>query len=156
MEFFNKEHKVRGGCPADWIWVTPPMSSGLTPVFHQEMLNYHLSPSFEYQEPLWKNFKVDTTKKKVSLKGLWKAIFFMTSLYLKQYKKRKSVSESTKLLINWLFWGSLFFGEVNDFISLNNVHGPHYRSRFFPTLLLIFMKETKNSNLLIYWFTSPE
>ena len=97
MEFFNKEHKVRGGCPADWIWVTPPMSSGLTPVFHQEMLNYHLSPSFEYQEPLWKNFRVNPTKKRVSLKGLWKAILFMTSLYLKQYKKRKSVSEPTKL-----------------------------------------------------------
>ena len=107
MEFFNKEHKVRGGCPADWIWVTPPMSSGLTPVFHQEMLNYHLSPSFEYQEPLWKNFKVDTTKKKVSLKGLWKAIFFMTSLYLKQYKKRKSVSESTKLFLISFFLNQL-------------------------------------------------
>ena len=54
MDFFNQEHQVRGGCPADWVWVTPPMSSGITPTFHQEMLNYHLSPSYEYQEPIWK------------------------------------------------------------------------------------------------------
>lgn len=33
----------------DWVWVVPPLSSSLTPVFHQEMLNYELKPSYEYQ-----------------------------------------------------------------------------------------------------------
>jgi len=91
MEFFNKEHKVRGGCPADWVWVTPPMSSGITPTFHQEMFNYHLSPSYEYQEPLWKKYKVPTTKKtRLTLRVLSRAIWFMTSLYMKKYKQRKN------------------------------------------------------------------
>lgn len=40
MEHFREEHKVRGGCPADWVWIVPPESGSLTPVFHQEMLNY--------------------------------------------------------------------------------------------------------------------
>ena len=43
------EQRLRGGCPADWVWVVPPMSASITPVFHQEMLRYHLKPSYEYQ-----------------------------------------------------------------------------------------------------------
>ena len=49
MEFFKSEHKARGGCPADWVWIVPPMSGSLTPVFHQEMLNYQLCPAYHYQ-----------------------------------------------------------------------------------------------------------
>jgi nitric oxide synthase oxygenase domain/subunit len=49
MQFFGNEMRTRGGCPADWVWLTPPMSSSLCPVFHQEMAFYFLKPSFEYQ-----------------------------------------------------------------------------------------------------------
>ena len=45
----DNEHKLRGGCPADWVWVVPPMSGSLTEVFHQEMLVYKMKPSYEYQ-----------------------------------------------------------------------------------------------------------
>ena len=92
VEHFNQEHKIRGGCPADWIWVTPPMSGGLTPTFHQEMLNYHLSPSYEYQEPIWQKYRADQNKEKKTVNGLGKALWFMSSLYLKRYRMRKSVS----------------------------------------------------------------
>lgn len=49
MKHMENEYRVRGGCPGDWVWIVPPMSGSITPVFHQEMLNYHLTPSFEYQ-----------------------------------------------------------------------------------------------------------
>ncbi|XP_072182138.1 nitric oxide synthase 1-like [Diadema setosum] len=49
MKHMENEQRLRGGCPADWVWIVPPMSGGITPVFHQEMLNYELKPSFEYQ-----------------------------------------------------------------------------------------------------------
>lgn len=39
----------RKGCPADWVWIVPPMSGSVLPVFHQEMALYYLRPSFEYQ-----------------------------------------------------------------------------------------------------------
>ena len=48
MKFMTNEYRLRGGCPADWVWVNPPLSSSMTPVFHQEMLNYKLKPSYEY------------------------------------------------------------------------------------------------------------
>ena len=48
MKFMTNEYRLRGGCPADWVWVNPPMTSSMTPVFHQEMLNYKLKPSYEY------------------------------------------------------------------------------------------------------------
>lgn len=51
MTFFKQEHKDRGGCPADWVWISPPQSGSLTEVFHQEMLNYHLTPAYDYQVP---------------------------------------------------------------------------------------------------------
>ena len=49
MTHLANEQKDRGGCPADWVWIVPPMSSSITQVFHQEMLNYKLRPSYEYQ-----------------------------------------------------------------------------------------------------------
>jgi nitric oxide synthase oxygenase domain/subunit len=73
MKHLENEQRLRGGCPAgettfegkqlstlsrlfilctyfsDWVWIVPPMASSLTPVFHQEMLNYELKPSYEYQ-----------------------------------------------------------------------------------------------------------
>lgn len=49
MKHMQNEYRARGGCPADWIWLVPPMSGSITPVFHQEMLNYVLSPFYYYQ-----------------------------------------------------------------------------------------------------------
>lgn len=45
----RNEMRGRGGCPADWVWLTPSQSGSLTPLYHQEMLHYHLSPSYEKQ-----------------------------------------------------------------------------------------------------------
>jgi len=45
----RNDYKLRGGCPADWTWIVPPINPGGTPVFHQEMLNYRLLPAYEYQ-----------------------------------------------------------------------------------------------------------
>uniref|UniRef100_A0A8C8MIU2 Nitric oxide synthase, inducible n=1 Tax=Oncorhynchus tshawytscha TaxID=74940 RepID=A0A8C8MIU2_ONCTS len=49
MKHLETEFRLRGGCPADWAWLVPPMSGSLTPIFHQEMVNYILSPFFYYQ-----------------------------------------------------------------------------------------------------------
>ena len=56
IKHMAREHRVRGGCPADWVWIVPPLSGGITEVFHQEMLNYRLKPSFLYQVTLWDLF----------------------------------------------------------------------------------------------------
>ena len=53
MHHMENEQALRGGCPADWVWITPPLGGSLTPVFHQEMLNYKLKPSYEYQVCLY-------------------------------------------------------------------------------------------------------
>lgn len=49
MKYMQSEYRARGGCPADWVWIVPPMSGSITPVFHQEMLNYVLTPFYYYQ-----------------------------------------------------------------------------------------------------------
>ena len=85
MGHYRDEHKKRGGCPADWVWIVPPMSGSLCLTFHQEMLNYHLSPSYEYQECLWKRYKSNPDKK-MSVGGLGRALWFMSSLYVKRYQ----------------------------------------------------------------------
>uniref|UniRef100_A0A3B4A9F3 nitric-oxide synthase (NADPH) n=1 Tax=Periophthalmus magnuspinnatus TaxID=409849 RepID=A0A3B4A9F3_9GOBI len=69
MKHMENEYRVRGGCPGDWVWIVPPMSGSITPVFHQEMLNYRLTPSFEYQpDPwnthVWKGVNGTPTKKR--------------------------------------------------------------------------------------------
>ncbi|KAF1585960.1 UNVERIFIED_CONTAM: Nitric oxide synthase, endothelial, partial [Eudyptes robustus] len=54
VKHMENELRTRGGCPADWVWIVPPISGSLTPVFHQEMVNYQLCPTFRYQPDAWK------------------------------------------------------------------------------------------------------
>lgn len=56
MTHLANEQRLRGGCPADWVWLVPPTGGSATQVFHQEMVNYHLLPNYEYQEPMTKTF----------------------------------------------------------------------------------------------------
>jgi nitric-oxide synthase len=49
MKHYDNEMRLRNGCPADWVWIVPPLSASATPVFHQEMALYQLKPSYDYQ-----------------------------------------------------------------------------------------------------------
>ncbi|XP_075070343.1 nitric oxide synthase 3 isoform X2 [Mixophyes fleayi] len=84
MKHLEHENRLRGGCPADWVWIVPPMSGSLTPVFHQEMVNYHLSPSFLYQPDPWKHHiwrgSQSTITKKRTFKEVANAVKFSAKL----------------------------------------------------------------------------
>jgi len=49
MKHYDNELRTRKGCPADWVWIVPPISGSITPVFHQEMVSYELHPMYAYQ-----------------------------------------------------------------------------------------------------------
>lgn len=49
MKHYENELRLRNGCPADWVWIVPPLSGSVTPVFHQEMALYQLKPAYDYQ-----------------------------------------------------------------------------------------------------------
>ncbi|XP_074603415.1 nitric oxide synthase isoform X1 [Brevipalpus obovatus] len=98
MKHLENEQRLRGGCPADWVWIVPPTSGSLTPVFHQEMINYNLKPSFEYQEPAWKSHQwhsspnsdklaVSQARKK-RFKEIARAVKFTSNLFGKALAKR--------------------------------------------------------------------
>ncbi|XP_019362213.1 PREDICTED: nitric oxide synthase, brain isoform X1 [Gavialis gangeticus] len=94
IKHMENEYRCRGGCPADWVWIVPPMSGSVTPVFHQEMLNYRLTPSFEYQpDPwnthIWKGVNGTPTKKRaIGFKKLAKAVKFSAKLMGQAMAKR--------------------------------------------------------------------
>uniref|UniRef100_A0A671R3N1 Nitric oxide synthase n=1 Tax=Sinocyclocheilus anshuiensis TaxID=1608454 RepID=A0A671R3N1_9TELE len=94
IKHMENEYRVRGGCPGDWVWIVPPMSGSITPVFHQEMLNYRLTPSFEYQpDPwnthVWKGMNGTPTKKRaIGFKKLAKAVKFSAKLMGQAMAKR--------------------------------------------------------------------
>ncbi|XP_048370628.1 nitric oxide synthase, brain isoform X1 [Sphaerodactylus townsendi] len=94
IKHMENEYRCRGGCPADWVWIVPPMSGSITPVFHQEMLNYRLTPSFEYQpDPwnthVWKGINGTPTKKRaIGFKKLAKAVKFSAKLMGQAMAKR--------------------------------------------------------------------
>jgi len=90
MEHYISEMKVRGGCPADWVWIVPPQSGSLCSTFHQEMINYHMSPSYEYQDKPWGSYGKTKTKK--SFKAIAWILHFWNSIYKKMLAKRKSIS----------------------------------------------------------------
>jgi len=33
MKHHDNEMRLRGGCPADWVWIVPPVSGHMCPVF---------------------------------------------------------------------------------------------------------------------------
>ncbi|QRW07574.1 nitric oxide synthase, inducible protein [Ceratobasidium sp. AG-Ba] len=45
VRYYEKEIKVRGHCPGDWVWIVPPTGGSTTKVYHQEMYNYLIKPA---------------------------------------------------------------------------------------------------------------
>ncbi|XP_065830378.1 nitric oxide synthase, inducible-like [Oscarella lobularis] len=96
MQHLEKEVSLRGGCPADWVWIVPPLSGSATPVFHQEMLNYKMKPSFEYQEAAWLTQRsIDKQAKKQKKRGIKTLVsaarVVMMSMQLFQHQLMKRV-----------------------------------------------------------------
>ncbi|KAF6206870.1 hypothetical protein GE061_018106 [Apolygus lucorum] len=95
MKHLENEQRLRGGCPADWVWIVPPLSGSATPVFHQEMLNYFLYPAYHYQEPawkthIWKDADGDNKKekRKFRFKQIARAVKFTSKLFGNALSKR--------------------------------------------------------------------
>ncbi|CAG9783566.1 unnamed protein product [Diatraea saccharalis] len=97
IKHLDNENRLRSGCPADWIWITPPMSSSITPVFHQEMALYYLRPAYEYQEPAWKTHQWQKSKpitgkrpinRKFHFKQIARAVKFTSKLFGRALSKR--------------------------------------------------------------------
>ncbi|XP_044278442.1 nitric oxide synthase, endothelial isoform X2 [Varanus komodoensis] len=76
MKHLENEQRMRGGCPADWVWLVPPISGSLSPTFHQEFVNYQLSPCFRYQSDPWKTYipKGTTITRKKTFKEIANAV----------------------------------------------------------------------------------
>ncbi|XP_075052853.1 nitric oxide synthase, inducible [Mixophyes fleayi] len=98
MKHMENEYRLRGGCPADWIWLVAPISGSISSVFHQEMLNYILSPFYYYQVDAWKTHvwrdeSRKSKKKNFKLVVIAKAVLFASTLL------RKSMAARTKATI---------------------------------------------------------
>ncbi len=105
MKHLENEKRERGGCPADWVWIVPPISGSTVPTFHQEMALYFLKPSYEYQPAAWKVHKWkdpalnpfsghlgSCTAKKFTLKQVGLAVLLSSSLFKSRLLKRIEVS----------------------------------------------------------------
>ncbi|XP_053697417.1 nitric oxide synthase [Sabethes cyaneus] len=97
MKHYENETKLRNGCPADWVWIVPPMSPSVTPVYHQEMALYYLRPSFEYQESalkthVWKkgrdSSKNKKPRRKFNFKQIARAVKFTSKLFGRALSRR--------------------------------------------------------------------
>ena len=89
VEFMAEEVKDRGGIPADWVWIVPPQSGSLVSTFHQEMVNYHLTPSYEYQDKMYETFLNPLRVTKLTLEAVFRSVWLFSSLMRKQIQKRK-------------------------------------------------------------------
>ncbi|XP_050798407.1 nitric oxide synthase, endothelial isoform X2 [Gopherus flavomarginatus] len=90
IKHMDNELQMRGGCPADWVWIVPPISGSLTPVFHQEMVNYLLSPCFRYQPDAWKVYtsKGTSITRKKTFKEVANAVKFSAKLMVHVMARR--------------------------------------------------------------------
>nr|XP_023011652.1 nitric oxide synthase [Leptinotarsa decemlineata] len=97
MKHLENEVRLRNGCPADWVWIVPPLSGSATPVFHQEMALYYLKPSYEYQEAAWKTHvwkkgresgKSKKPRRKFHFKQIARAVKFTSKLFGRALSRR--------------------------------------------------------------------
>lgn len=63
------------------------MSGSVTDIYHQEMVNYHLKPSFEYQQPAWRHYE-------------WKKVQIKTRLVTVAYAVLGCVRLMNRILAN--------------------------------------------------------
>lgn len=49
----QREKRAGRECPAQWSWVTPSAGGSSTPVWHHEMRDFFLSPSYHYAADKW-------------------------------------------------------------------------------------------------------
>lgn len=90
QSFMKEELELRGGCPADWIWIVPPLSSGVVPTFHQEMLRYTLHPSYEYEIDAEEYFI--KPRKKLTFRGVAWIVYFFVMKAVEKFRQRKMMS----------------------------------------------------------------
>ena len=69
IKFMKVEIKDRGHVPADWVWLVPPISSGMSSLFHQEMLNYVVKPRVLDQHNPWIHYKALLKEKQKFILG---------------------------------------------------------------------------------------
>ena len=60
LDFYKDEISKRKKCPADWVWLVPPAGSGMTGVFHQEMVNFILKPQYRPNVDMIEDQKIST------------------------------------------------------------------------------------------------
>nr|XP_006640988.2 PREDICTED: nitric oxide synthase, inducible [Lepisosteus oculatus] len=137
MKHMHNEFRLRGGCPADWVWLVPPMSGSLTPVFHQEMVSYILSPFYYYQpDPMtvhvWKDEQKRPKKRKIYFRDLARAVFFTSSLmrkvmaarvkatvlYATETGKSETFAKKLNTMLNCAFNSRVLCMEDYDFTDL--------------------------------------
>lgn len=61
VQFEESERKNGRDLHADWIWITPPMSASITPVYHRLYDNTVKGPNFYYQDPCIGKLRFDIT-----------------------------------------------------------------------------------------------
>jgi len=87
MEHMAEETRERGGCPADWVWIVPPQGGSLASTFHQEMVNYHLSPSYEYQDKPYLTY--GRAQRKLTFRCVARSVLLWTSIFSQMLRNRK-------------------------------------------------------------------
>ncbi|XP_054847151.1 nitric oxide synthase, endothelial isoform X2 [Eublepharis macularius] len=136
MKHLENEQRMRGGCPADWVWLVPPISGSLTPVFHQEMVNYHLSPRFWYQPDAWKVYvpRGTTVTRKKTFKEIANAVKITaklmghvmarrvkaTILYATETGKSRAYAQSLEQLFKFAFDPKVLCMDDYDVVSLEH------------------------------------
>ncbi|HSA52918.1 MAG TPA: nitric oxide synthase oxygenase [Yinghuangia sp.] len=51
LRHVHREEEAGRVCPVDWSWIVPPVSGGLTPVYHRYYDEADLTPAFRLDEP---------------------------------------------------------------------------------------------------------
>ncbi|XP_063003631.1 nitric oxide synthase 3 [Elgaria multicarinata webbii] len=136
IKHLENEQRMRGGCPADWVWLVPPISGSLSPTFHQELVNYQLSPCFRYQNDPWKSYipKGTTITRKKTFKEIANAVKISaklmghvmarrvkaTILYASETGKSRSYALNLNQLLKCAFAPKVMCMDEYDVVSLEH------------------------------------
>ncbi|XP_053131301.1 LOW QUALITY PROTEIN: nitric oxide synthase, inducible-like [Hemicordylus capensis] len=97
MKYMQNEYRPRGGCPADWVWLVPPVSGSITPILPQEMLSCVLSPFCycqvdAWKTHVWKDERRKPREKEIKFRVWAKAVLFASLLMQRAMALRTQVT----------------------------------------------------------------
>eukprot|EP00026_Physarum_polycephalum_P000479 Phypoly_transcript_00480.p1 GENE.Phypoly_transcript_00480~~Phypoly_transcript_00480.p1 ORF type:complete len:1057 (-),score=141.02 Phypoly_transcript_00480:1379-4549(-) len=94
LNFWDAENNAGRAVPGDWVWLVPPCTGSVSPLFHLEMANWLQKPAYFPMDFPGKNYnypRTEVRRSNITIKGLGKLAILLGKFMAVAYGRRHQV-----------------------------------------------------------------